>query len=107
DAGRLPVERGMRRSEDDEKRRAIILDLMCRFSLDYDAHGGADAFRQQYGSAMAAMTPLAKDGLIELDDRGIRVTPIGRLFVRNVAMPFDAYLEKQRQAKKPMFSRTV
>ncbi|MGK0432960.1 MAG: oxygen-independent coproporphyrinogen-3 oxidase, partial [Planctomycetota bacterium] len=64
DAGRLPVERGMRRSEDDEKRRAIILDLMCRFSLDYDAHGGADAFRQQYGSAMAAMTPLAKDGLI-------------------------------------------
>ncbi|MFT7534081.1 MAG: oxygen-independent coproporphyrinogen-3 oxidase [Hyphomicrobiaceae bacterium] len=107
DAGRLPVERGMRRSEDDEKRRAIILDLMCRFSLDYDAHGGAEAFRQQYGSAMAAMTPLAKDGLIELDDRGIRVTPIGRLFVRNVAMPFDVYLEKQRQAKKPMFSRTV
>jgi oxygen-independent coproporphyrinogen-3 oxidase len=35
------------------------------------------------------------------------VTAIGRLFVRNVAMPFDAYLEKQRMAKKPMFSRTV
>ena len=106
-AGRLPVERGMRRSEADEKRRAIILDLMCRFTLDYDAHGGAETFRQQYSSAMAALAPLAKDGLIELDDRGIRVTPIGRLFVRNVAMPFDAYLEKQRQAKKPMFSRTV
>jgi oxygen-independent coproporphyrinogen-3 oxidase len=106
-AGRLPVERGMRRSDDDEKRRAIILDLMCRFSLDYDAHGGAEAFRRQYSSAMEAMAPLAKDGLIELHGGGIRVTPIGRLFVRNVAMPFDAYLEKQRQAKKPMFSRTV
>lgn len=106
-AGRLPVERGMRRSEDDEKRRAIILDLMCRFSLDYDAHGGVEAFRLQYSSAMEAMEPLARDGLIELDDRGIRVTSIGRLFVRNVAMPFDAYLEKQRKAKKPMFSRTV
>jgi oxygen-independent coproporphyrinogen-3 oxidase len=106
-AGRLPVERGMRRSEDDEKRRAIILDLMCRFSLDYDAHGGAEAFRLHYSSAMEAMEPLARDGLIELDDRGIRVTAIGRLFVRNVAMPFDAYLEKQRMAKKPMFSRTV
>tara|TARA_R110002096_G_scaffold40525_6_gene110085 strand:+ start:3573 stop:4949 length:1377 start_codon:yes stop_codon:yes gene_type:complete len=106
-AGRLPVERGMRRSEDDEKRRAIILDLMCRFSLDYDAHGGAEAFRQQYSSAIEALAPMAEDGLIELDDHGIRVTPIGRLFVRNVAMPFDAYLEKQRQAKKPMFSRTV
>lgn len=107
DAGRLPVERGLRRSADDEKRRQIILDLMCRFWLDFDAHGGADAFRLEYATAMQAMTPLAEDGLIELDDRGIRVTPLGRLFVRNVAMPFDAYLEKQRQANKPMFSRTV
>ena len=106
-AGRLPVERGMRRSIDDQKRRAIILDLMCRFSLDFDAHGGAEAFHQQYREAIEALSPLARDGLVELDDRGIRVTPIGRLFVRNVAMPFDAYLARQRAAQKPMFSRTV
>ena len=106
-AGRLPVERGMRRSVDDERRRAIILDLMCRFALDYDDHGGAEAFRQTYSSAIEALAPLAHDGLVEVDDRGIRVTPTGRLFVRNVAMPFDAYLAKQRAAKKPMFSRTV
>ena len=106
-AGRLPVERGMRRSVDDERRRAIILDLMCRFALDYDDHGGAEAFRQTYSSAIEALAPLTHDGLVEVDDRGIRVTPTGRLFVRNVAMPFDAYLAKQRAAKKPMFSRTV
>ena len=47
------------------------------------------------------------DGLISFDDRGITVTSTGRLFVRNVAMPFDAYLERQRQQKAPMFSRTV
>ena len=106
-AGRLPVERGMRRSADDEKRRAIILDLMCRFVLDFDDHGGAEAFHQEYAEAIEALAPLAQDGLIEIDGQGIRVTAIGRLFVRNVAMPFDAYLKKQKAAKKPMFSRTV
>ena len=57
--------------------------------------------------ALQALAPFEQDGLIELDAKGIRVTPLGRLFVRNVAMPFDAYLEQLRSAKKPMFSRTV
>lgn len=107
DAGRLPVERGMRRSKDDEQRRAIILDLMCRFRLEFADHGGAEMFHRVYSGALSALAPFAADGLIELDDAGIRVTPLGRLLVRNVAMPFDAYLEKQRQANRQMFSRTV
>ena len=106
-AGRLPVERGMRRSSEDEQRRAIILDLMCRFRLDYADHGGAESFCERYQAALQALAPFEQDGLIELDAKGIRVTPLGRLFVRNVAMPFDAYLEQLRSAKKPMFSRTV
>jgi len=44
---------------------------------------------------------------LAIDDDGIHVTDVGRLFVRNVAMPFDAWLERQRQSEKPMFSRTV
>jgi hypothetical protein len=35
------------------------------------------------------------------------VTDAGRIFLRNICMPFDAYLEEQRARKKPMFSRTV
>lgn len=107
DAGRLPVERGMRRSVEDQQRRAIILDLMCRFRLDYEDHGGAESFCSRYAAALQTLAPLQDDGLIEIDDQGIRVLPIGRLFVRNVAMPFDTYLQQQRAAKKPMFSRTV
>ncbi len=107
EAGRLPVERGLRRSPDDEARRRIILDLMCRFRLDYADHGGAEDFRTRYANALATLRPMQDDGLISFDDRGITVTSTGRLFVRNVAMPFDAYLERQRQQKAPMFSRTV
>jgi oxygen-independent coproporphyrinogen-3 oxidase len=107
DAGRLPVERGLRRSDEDERRRAVILDLMCRFRLDYAQHGGRDEFVRRYANALAALQPLAADGLLAFDDDGIRVTELGRLFVRNVAMPFDGYLERQRAAAAPMFSRTV
>ncbi len=107
DAGKLPVERGLRRNDDDERRRRIILDLMCRFRLDYADHGGREQFTQRYATACAALPEMADDGLVEMRDSGLRVTELGRLFVRNLAMPFDAYLERQRQGSGPMFSRTV
>ncbi len=31
------------------------------------------------------------DGLLEMDDEGIRVLPRGRLLIRNICMAFDAY----------------
>ena len=37
----------------------------------------------------------------------IRVTLLGRIFIRNVAMLFDPYLEKQRLAERPLFSKTL
>jgi oxygen-independent coproporphyrinogen-3 oxidase len=48
------------------------------------------------------------DGLVERDgDGSLRVLPTGRLFVRNVAMAFDAYLPDQQRGDQPMFSKTV
>jgi oxygen-independent coproporphyrinogen-3 oxidase len=37
----------------------------------------------------------------------LRVTPVGQLLVRNVAMMFDAYLPRRAADKKQTFSRTV
>ena len=50
-----------------------------------------------------ALPPLIEDGLAEMDDTGLRITPKGRYFVRNVAMTMDAYLDKG----KAIFSKTV
>ena len=48
------------------------------------------------------------DELVELEpEGGLRVTPLGRLVLRNVAMVFDAYLAEQRSASMPLFSQTV
>jgi len=37
----------------------------------------------------------------------IRVTPIGRIFIRNIAMVFDRYIEEQKMDQKPLFSKTL
>lgn len=106
DCGRLPVDRGLVRSEDDERRRRIILDLMCRFRLDFADHGGASSFADVYAEELEALQSFGDDELIRFDNRGIDVTETGRLFVRNICMTFDAYL-KNPDGARPMFSRTV
>ena len=55
--------------------------------------------------AMDELAPLAVDGLIKLDEDGLKVEELGRWFLRNVAMVFDAYLESGDD--KPRYSRTV
>ena len=37
----------------------------------------------------------------------IRVTPLGRIFIRNVAMVFDRYLHEQQMDQRPLFSKTL
>ncbi len=100
-AGLLPVERGWVRSPDDERRRAIIGDLMCnlRATLADDELG---AFARELDN----LRQLADDGLCVVTGGDIQLTPLGRVFVRNVAMVFDAY-RGGADARRPVFSRTV
>ncbi len=106
DEGRLPVERGLLRSSEDELRRRVILDLMCRFKVRFDDHGGCQEFGQRYAVELEKLQPHVRDGLLEIDAAELRVTSLGRLFVRNLAMEFDPYLRRSA-SEGPMFSRTV
>jgi oxygen-independent coproporphyrinogen-3 oxidase len=49
---------------------------------------------------------MVEDGLVELESDRLRVTPRGRFFLRNVCMPFDAYLAAP-SPDRPVYSRTV
>jgi len=42
------------------------------------------------------LEPSREDGLVLLDNGEIRTTWLGRIFIRNLAMVFDPYLEKQQ-----------
>lgn len=111
--GRHPVQRGYRRTPDDLCRGGIIQDLMCngRATRTTLEAGGRAPWRTHYASEAARLEPMAADGILLADDDGIRLTPLGRLFVRNVCMVFDAHLGKApssaRKPDAPRYSRTV
>ena len=99
-AGRLPVERGLLRSPDDERRRAIIGDVMCNLRTTL-AEDEVDSFAGE----LEHLRAYERDGLCVVNGGRIEVTPLGRVFVRNLAMVFDAYLS--RSERRPAFSRTI
>jgi oxygen-independent coproporphyrinogen-3 oxidase len=58
-----------------------------------------------FAPELAALAPMVKDGLVELSEDRLRVTPRGRLLVRTVAMTFDRYLRETQQ--KQRYSRDI
>jgi oxygen-independent coproporphyrinogen-3 oxidase len=102
--------RGHALTRDDTERRWIIGRLMCHGELraaEFEAEFGRE-FARAYAAELAALEPALHDGLAQrAEDGSLSVTPLGRLLVRNVAMAFDAYLPEQREAGRPMFSKTV
>ena len=105
----LATMRGYRLSADDVIRRAVIGRLLCHtvipkreveqeFSIDLDEY---------FETELAKLEDSAADGLVTLAHGEIRVTPLGRIFIRNVAMVFDRYLHEQQMDQKPLFSKTL
>ena len=105
--GKLPIHRGYRLSKDDQIRRVVITRIMCDLEIDrkhvLDVFG--ESFDQYFASEIGNLAEFAGDGLLEIDSDRIRLTPLGRIFMRNIAMVFDVYL--RNAPKGPLFSRTL
>jgi oxygen-independent coproporphyrinogen III oxidase len=109
DRGELATERGYRLSRDDRIRRDVITGLMCdleltkekiscRWSIDFDTY---------FADSLKAVVPLEQDGLVKVSETGLQVSPLGRLFLRNIAMCFDAYLTKKGDQVGARYSKTA
>jgi oxygen-independent coproporphyrinogen-3 oxidase len=101
--------RGYRLSKDDRLRRAVISRLLCHMVIFKDEIArefGID-FDQYFAAELRRLEPARHDGLVLLGDREIRATWRGRIFIRNLGMVFDPYLEKQQLDAKPLFSKTL
>ena len=107
-AGGLATERGVRISQDDKLRRDAILTIMCDLELNKQAFSNKwhIDFDVYFADALPELQEMQQDGLVALTPEAIRVTDTGRIFLRNIAMAFDAYL-KQATEEKPRYSRTV
>ncbi|RMG49642.1 MAG: oxygen-independent coproporphyrinogen III oxidase [Gammaproteobacteria bacterium] len=106
DDGRLPVFRGVELDADDCLRRAVITQLICNFQLEFASFGKAWAvdFKEYFAPELEELGTMAEDGLLVLEDSGIRVLPAGRLLIRNICMVFDRYLREQQGQR---FSRVI
>jgi len=80
--------------------------LMCDLELDYAALSEQVGVNvaEHFASEIASFSDLEADGLVRRSATGLKITSAGRLFIRNVAMRFDAYLPRQAERR---FSQTV
>lgn len=110
DAGGLPITRGCKVSDDDKLRRHIIMSLISELKLDIgecNRQFGID-FSLMFREELGALQGMIEDGLVEISATEINVLKRGRPFLRNICMPFDAYLEAHRgDEPPPKFSATV
>jgi len=101
DEDRLPVWRGLSLSGEDRLRRGVISAIMCQGFVqfnEFERKYGID-FNDHFALELKSLKPLEDDGLIELSESTIEVTPTGLLLLRVIAMKFDEYLINDLQGK--------
>lgn len=99
----LPTVRGHRNSEEDIRRKKIILEVLCHGSYRY---ANEAELMKDISNQKELLDLYLKEELITLDNQEINLTVEGQLFSRNVASLFDTYL-LQQSGDKPVFSKTV
>ncbi len=107
DQGHLPVVRGLAVTRDDLLRRAVIMALMCQGELSFEPIELAHLirFEDYFAAELETLREMQEQGLVELGERSIQVTPMGWFFVRGVAMVFDKYLQADRTRAR--FSKII
>jgi oxygen-independent coproporphyrinogen-3 oxidase len=103
----LPLAKGLVMTRDDEIRRAAIHDLLCQSTLDipsFEQAWGID-FATYFTPDLEQVQTLEHDGLVELNQDSIDITPRGRFLARIIAMCFDLHLRDAKSSAK--FSRVI
>ena len=103
---KLIPRRGLLLEKEDQLRRKVIETLMCHGEItiqDFEFLYELD-FRQHFAEAWTQLEKFEEEGLVNLSPAKIELTPLGMLFTRNLAMPFDRHL---KAGGTPKFSNTV
>ena len=96
--GQLAIAKGYISDLDDRIRHQVIMTLISQFELNtaiieqkYNIR-----FFEYFSEEMENLTPMTKDGMLDIDRSGmqttIKVTERGRLLIRCICMVFDKYL---------------
>lgn len=108
DNGDLPIFKGYKLSDDDILRQYVIMELMSNFSLNIkrvEENFKID-FNEYFDDAIEALNEFVEAELVEITEDKIQVSQTGTMLIRNICMPFDAYLNKIPENKR-RFSKTI
>lgn len=103
-----PTMRGIRVTPEDKLRRSVINRILCHCLVvkpEVEEEYGVN-FDQHFAAELESLEELEGDGLVSVSQDTIGVTPLGRIFIRNIAMAFDSYLTQGSNPEK-RFSKTV
>ncbi|EAK9946868.1 oxygen-independent coproporphyrinogen III oxidase [Campylobacter lari] len=106
DEGRLPCEKGIMLDDDDELRKAVVMELMSNFALNIKniENKFKIDFFEYFQQDLKELEELSE--FVTIDENYIKVNETGVLLIRNIAMCFDKYLKRISEDKK-VFSKTV
>ncbi|MDR3177614.1 MAG: oxygen-independent coproporphyrinogen III oxidase [Campylobacteraceae bacterium] len=108
DNEKLPIMRGIALSDDDVVRKAVIMEMMsnCKLNIsNIQKRFGIDFFGY-FEDEIKALKPFIDEGVASFDRDFLHVSKTGTLLIRNICMPFDAYLKKTPEELR-RFSKTV
>jgi len=108
DGGKLPTFKGYKLSLDDQLRQFVIMELMSNFSLNIKRV--EDRFKidffEYFKEDLEALDEFIEAELMTFDKEFIKVNQTGAMLIRNICMPFDAYLKRVPENKR-RFSKTI
>ncbi|PID47575.1 MAG: oxygen-independent coproporphyrinogen III oxidase [Proteobacteria bacterium] len=106
DEGRLPLFKGIVLNEDDKLRKAVIMELMSNFKLNISSieENFKIDFFKYFADAIEELKEFEAQDLLSISKEAILVHDTGELLIRNISMPFDAYLKGNKQRR---FSKTI
>ncbi|MDA9557908.1 oxygen-independent coproporphyrinogen III oxidase [Vibrio sp.] len=101
------VVKGIELEEDDLIRRDLIQSLMCHFELNIKQFEWKYqiSFEEYFSQDLDLLQVFIDDELVEYSDKGLVVSPRGRLLIRHICLCFDRY--SRQQARLQCFSRVI
>ena len=98
----------VRLSDDDQLRQFVIMELMSNFSLNIKRveEEFNINFKEYFDDALKALKEFEDADLIKVFEDKIEVSQTGTMLIRNICMPFDAYLNRIPEEKR-RFSKTI
>ncbi len=101
--GELPIVKGHLLTTEDLIVRKHILNMMCEFTTSWKDN---TMKFEKLDQSLIRLQEMVKDGLININEDGLKIREMGKPFIRNICMAFDIKLMRKEPTTR-IFSMTI